>query len=105
METNIIESKICIFMLLSGAMSESVGIPFECSRMHDLQIRYTRTSFKGFLKAGKIPFSILWNSKLKTVGEQNLNALNVCSHSLELMLHKRRGKRWLCINYNANNKK
>ena len=59
METNIIESKICIFMLLSGFISESVGIPFECSRMHDLQIRYTRTLFKGFLKAGKIPFSIL----------------------------------------------
>ena len=51
---------------------------------------HTHLVQRSHYKAFKMPFSILRKSKLKTVSEQNLNALNVCSHSLELMLHTRR---------------
>ena len=77
----------------------------ECSRKYDLQTCFTHTSFKGLsIKLAKYPFLFYENQNWKQLANETW------MHKMPAVIlwnscFTRVGERWLCINYNAKNKK
>ena len=85
-----VRSDFCKFRLWSSTRLS------ECSRMHNLQIRFTRTSFKGLSRKLAI--------KLKKFSEKHFACIKThWMHKMSAVIlwnscFSRAGKRWLCIN-------
>ena len=80
-----LRSDFCKFRLWSTTPSS------ERSRMHDLQTRFIRTSFKDLsLKLAKCPFCFVQIKIENISAKKSWKDKNVYSHSLEFILHTRR---------------